>query len=78
MLGHGRCCIAMWLNRMLKDRQEILVLGELMLFLAAWGLGVAAAVDDYRDRTNSNAGNEVAANADFLSPNFFEQRGEFE
>jgi len=48
---------------MLKDRQEILVLGELVLFFAAWGLGLAAAVDDYRVRTNANAGNNVAANS---------------
>jgi len=51
-------------NRMLKDRQEIMVLGELLLFLAAWGLGVAAAVDDYRVRTNANARNNVASKAD--------------
>jgi len=54
--------------KMLKDRQEILVLGELMLFFAAWGLGLAAAVDDYRVRTHANAGkanagNNVAANS---------------
>jgi len=48
---------------MLKDKQEILVLGELVLFFAAWGLGLAAAVDDYRVRTNANAGNNVAANS---------------
>lgn len=52
----------MWIHRMLKDRQELLVLGELVLFLAAWGLGVAAAVDDYRIRTNAKAANNVAAN----------------
>ena len=58
----------MWISRMLKDRQEILVLGELVLFLAAWGLGVAAAVDDYRIRTNSKAGNDVAANMSLTRP----------
>ena len=46
---------------MLKDRQGILVLGELVLFLAAWGLGIAAAVDDNRVRTNAKARNNVAA-----------------
>lgn len=55
----------MWLNQMLKDRQEILVLGELTLFLAAWGLGIAAAVDNYHARTNGNAANNVAANNSF-------------
>ena len=53
----------MWLKRMLKDRQELFVLGELALFLVAWGLGLAAAVDDYRDRTNASAQNTVAANS---------------
>lgn len=73
---------------MLKDRQEIFVLGELVLFLAAWGLGLAAAVDDYRERTNASAENNVAANSnyssgDFSGPPFSEssfpgQRGGFE
>ncbi len=73
----------MWLNRMLKDRQELFVLGELALFLAAWGLGLAAAVDDYRERTNASAENNVAANSnytggDFSGPIFSGQQGEFE
>ncbi|MGI9427815.1 MAG: hypothetical protein ACR2NM_04105 [Bythopirellula sp.] len=51
------------MNRMLKDRQEILVVGELLLFLTAWVLGIAAAVDDYRVRTNAKAGNNVAASS---------------
>ena len=55
----------MWLNRMFKDRQEILVVGELILFLGAWGLCIAAAIDDYRVRHNGNADNNVAANSDF-------------
>jgi len=63
---------------MLKDRQEILVLGELVLFLAAWGLGVAAAVDDYRVRTNAKAGSNVAAKVSVSEASFLEQRGEFE
>ena len=50
---------------MLKGRQDILVFGELALFVAAWTLGIAAAVDDYRDRTNDKARNSVAANANF-------------
>lgn len=57
----------MRLNRMIKDRQEILVLGELVLFLAAWSLGLAAAIDDYRIRTNRNADNNMAANQDLSS-----------
>ena len=51
------------MNRMLKDRQEILVVGELLLFLTAWVLGIVAAVDDYRVRTNAKAGNNVAASS---------------
>ena len=48
---------------MLKDRQEILVVGELFLFLTAWVLGIVAAVDDYRVRTNAKADNNVAASS---------------
>lgn len=70
----------MRIDRMLKDRQEVMVLGELVLFLAAWGLGIAAAVDDYRIRTNAKAGNNVAAKAeysdtDLSGPSYFDQRG---
>jgi len=54
---------------MLKDRQELFVLGELVLFLAAWGLGLAAAVDDYRERTNASAENNVAANLNYFDSN---------
>ncbi len=65
----------MWLNRMLKDRQEILVLGELVLFLAAWGLGMAAAVDDYRERTYGKSGNNVAVKGTILDdPRPLDQR----
>ncbi len=56
---------------MLKDRQEILVLGELVLFLAAWGLGLAAAVDDYRDRSHVGAENNVAAKSNYAGTDFF-------
>ena len=62
--------IAMWLNRILKERQELFVLGELALFLAAWGLGLAAAVDDYRDRTNVHAQNNVAANSSYSDSSY--------
>ena len=70
----------MWLDRMFKDRQEILVLGELLLFLAAWGLGLAAAVNDHRERTNAGAEDNVAANSDytdgdFSGPDYSEQLG---
>lgn len=64
---------------MLKDRQEILVVGELVLFLAAWVLGVAAAVDDYRIRTNAKAENNVAASSarggGSSRPTFIDQYG---
>lgn len=80
---HGWRDIDMRLAQMLKDRQEILVLGELVLFLAAWGLGIAAAVDDHRIRTNAKPGNNVAAKADFsganfMGPSYIDHRGEFE
>ena len=57
------------MNRLLKDRQEILVVGELVLFLVAWVLGIAAAVDDYRVRTNAKAGNSVAASSNATDSN---------
>ena len=75
------------MNRMLKDRQEILVVGELLLFLTAWVAGVVAAVDDYRVRTNAKADNNVAASSGAgggasLRPSFIDQygidQGEFE
>ncbi len=59
----------MFLNRMLKERQDIFVLGELLLFLGAWGLCVAAAVEDSHVRHNGNADNNVAANVDLSAPN---------
>jgi hypothetical protein len=46
---------------MQKDRQEILAIGELALFLAVWMLGIVAVVDEYRGRPNPNTGNEIAA-----------------
>ena len=57
---------------MLKDRQELFVLGELALFLAAWGLGLAAAVDDHHDRTNAHAENNVAVNSGYSKDDFSE------
>ncbi|MEM8945269.1 MAG: hypothetical protein AAGD11_08810 [Planctomycetota bacterium] len=68
----------MWLNRMFRDRQEIFVLGEIVLFLGAWGLCVAAAVDDYRARSNDNAENNVASNLDVSGQASPQQRGAFE
>jgi len=62
-------------DRILKDRQEILVLGELALFLAAWGLGLGAAVNDHRERTNASAENNVAANSNFSGSG--DLRGDF-
>jgi len=46
---------------MQKDRREILAVGELTLFLAAWLLGIVAVVDDYRGRAGHDSGNEIAA-----------------
>ena len=79
--GNGQYALfirIMWLNRMFKDRQEILVVGELILFLGAWGLCIAAAIDDYQVRHNGNADNNVAANSDFLSPGLPSAGGELE
>ena len=46
---------------MRKDRREILAVGELALFLAAWMLGIFAAVEDYRNRLYPIPGNDIAA-----------------
>lgn len=70
--------IAMWLSRMLKDRQEIFVLAELMLFLGAWGFCVAAAINNYHVRSNGNADDNFAANVDLADPEYLDRRGEFE
>ena len=71
------------LKRMLKDRQEFLVVGELLMFLLAWVLGVVAAVDDYRVRTNAKTGNDIAATSTTdgggsSRPTFFQQHGGWE
>jgi|GEM_PF-4983329 len=73
---------------MLKDKQEILVFGELVLFAAAWVFGVAATLDDYRSRTNSQAsgGDNMASNSNFSGegqsgfsqPSFLRQPGDYE
>ncbi len=67
----------MWLGQMLKLKgsQEIFVVGELMLFLAAWVLGVFAAVDDYRMRTDGKTDNNVVATSNNFSGGF--SGGEF-
>jgi hypothetical protein len=44
---------------MLKDRQEILAVGELALFLATWFATVWAAVDHFRQ--NDLSGNNIAS-----------------
>jgi hypothetical protein len=46
---------------MLKDRQEILAVGELAIFLSAWLLSATVAVDYYRQRENLVPANRVAA-----------------
>jgi len=55
----------MRIRKLAKDRQEFLVFGELLLFVLAWTLGIAAAVDDYRSRTNAGAQGSVATNSNF-------------
>ena len=44
---------------MLRDRQEILAVGELALFLATWFATLWAAVDHFRG--NDFAGNSIAS-----------------
>ena len=51
-------------NRMLKDRQEILALGELVLLVAAWMAGILAVVDHCQDRNHVMARNNVASSSD--------------
>lgn len=68
----------MEIRRILRERQELLAVGELVLFLAAWTCGVAAAIDNYHERTNANARNSVAVNDPSGSANLFKQRGSFE
>ena len=46
---------------MLKDRQEILAVGELTLFLATWVAVVLGAIDHYRHREHLVPGDSVAA-----------------
>jgi len=45
---------------MLKDRQEILAVGELAVFLLAWTLCVFVAFSDHSNRTNPKAKNALA------------------
>ena len=53
---------------MLKDRQEILAVGELALFLATWFATVWAAVDHFRDNGDYVRGNSLAATSRFERP----------
>jgi hypothetical protein len=46
---------------MLKDRQEILAVGELALFLATWFATVWAAVDHFRHGSEFVPGNDLAS-----------------
>jgi hypothetical protein len=50
---------------MLKDRQEILAVGELALFLATWFATVWAAVDHFRASSEFVPGNNLAATSSF-------------
>jgi hypothetical protein len=49
------------LRAMLRDRQEILAVGELALFLATWFATLWAAVDHFRG--NDFAGNSIASSS---------------
>ena len=53
---------------MLKDRQEILAVGELALFLATWFATVWAAVDHFRQSSEYVPGNSLAATSRFEQP----------
>ena len=46
---------------MLKDRQEILAVGELALFLATWVAVVLGSINHYRHREHLVPGDSVAA-----------------
>lgn len=46
---------------MLKDRQEILAVGELALFVAVWCAAAWGAIDSYRHREKLVTGNSVAS-----------------
>ncbi len=46
---------------MLKDRQEILVVGELALFLATWVAVIFGAIDHYRHREHLLPSDSVAS-----------------
>jgi hypothetical protein len=50
---------------MLKDRQEILAVGELVLFLATWFATVWAAVDHFRQNGEYVPGNNLAATSGY-------------
>lgn len=53
---------------MLKDRQEILAVGELALFLATWFATVWAAVDHFRQGSEYVPGNNLAATSRYEQP----------
>ncbi len=46
---------------MLKDRQEILAVGELALFLATWVAVILGAIDHYRQREHLLPADSVAS-----------------
>ena len=46
---------------MFKDRQEIMAVGELALFLATWFATVWAAVDHFRQGSEFVPGNNLAS-----------------
>lgn len=53
---------------MLKDRQEILAVGEFALFLVTWLATVWAAVDHFRHNGEYVPGNNLAATSRFERP----------
>lgn len=53
------------LSVMLKDRQEILAVGEFALFLVTWLATVWAAVDHFRHNGEYVPGNNLAATSRF-------------
>lgn len=48
---------------MLKDRQEILAIGEFALFLAVWLTSLLAAWDSYRHGNQPVTGNNIASSS---------------
>ena len=50
---------------MRKDQPEIVAIGELACFFAAWVLCLSVALNEYRGRDTTGPANEIAATGNF-------------